>query len=79
MLTLPYTVRTYVFCPNEAFVQHFLSKVFFRLQCLSMQDEGQDLVEYALVLALIYVTAVTSLHSLANRIVLVFTGMSSDL
>lgn len=60
-------------------MQFFLSKVFFRLQCLSSREEGQDLVEYALVLALISVTAVTSLHSLASRIVAVFTSVSNDL
>ena len=60
-------------------MQFILSKVFFRLQSLSMREEGQDLVEYALVLALISVAAVSSLHNLANRIVVVFNTIGGDL
>jgi pilus assembly protein Flp/PilA len=66
-------------CPNEAFMKFFLSKVFFKLQSLSTREDGQDLVEYALVLALISVAAVTSLHNLANKIVAVFNTIGNDL
>jgi pilus assembly protein Flp/PilA len=60
-------------------MRFFVSKVFLKLQSLTMREEGQDLVEYALVIALISVAAVTSLHTLANKIVAVFNGIASNL
>jgi pilus assembly protein Flp/PilA len=60
-------------------MRFFLSKVFFKLQSLTMREEGQDLVEYALIIALISVAAVTSLHTLANKVVAVFNGIGNDL
>jgi pilus assembly protein Flp/PilA len=60
-------------------MRFFVSTVFFKLQNLTMQEEGQDLVEYALVIALISVAAVASLHTLAIAITKVFNGIATDL
>lgn len=57
----------------------FLSRVHFGLQTLLRQEEGQDLVEYALIVALISVAAVTSMHGLANKVVAVSNGIGNDL
>lgn len=41
------------------------SYMFVRLQALFSRDEGQDLVEYALVVALIAFGAIAGMHALA--------------
>ena len=54
-------------------------KMYLKLQNLMNREEGQDLVEYALVLALISVAAVASLSTLATKITSVFNGIGNDL
>lgn len=48
-----------------------------KLQNLMNSEEGQDLVEYALVVALIALGAVASMNMLASSISLEFTTISS--
>lgn len=60
-------------------MQAGLRKIRFIIDCLTVQEDGQDLVEYALVVALVSVAAVTSLHSLATKIVAVFGAITSAL
>jgi pilus assembly protein Flp/PilA len=43
------------------------------------REEGQDLVEYALLVALISLAAVTTMKSLATGIQAVFTSISTTL
>jgi len=43
------------------------------LKSLILREEGQDLVEYALVIALVSIAAVTTLKGLATGVVGVFT------
>jgi len=50
-----------------------------RIQCLMMQEEGQDLVEYALVVALIGFAAVAGMGTLANDINSAFSNIGSTL
>jgi len=54
-------------------------KIRLTLEGLIAQDGGQDLVEYALVIALISVAAVSGLHGLANKIVNTFGAVSTAL
>jgi pilus assembly protein Flp/PilA len=54
-------------------------KMYLKLQDLMNREEGQDLVEYALVLALISIAAVASLKTLANAVVNVFNNITGDL
>ena len=54
-------------------------KMYLKCQDLMNREEGQDLVEYALVIALVSVAAVTSLGTLANKIVNTFGAISTDL
>ena len=56
-----------------------LLKLILKYQDLMRTEEGQDLVEYALVIALIALTAVASLGTLANKIIATFGSISSDL
>ncbi len=51
-------------------------KMYLKCQDLMNREEGQDLVEYALVIALVSIAAVASLKTLATAIVNVFTIIS---
>jgi len=54
-------------------------RMYLKLQDLMNREEGQDLVEYALVLALISIAAVASLSKLASAVVNVFNNITGDL
>ena len=54
-------------------------KMYLKCQDLMNREEGQDLVVYALVIALVSVAAVTSLGTLANKIVNTFGAISTAL
>ena len=56
-----------------------ITKMYLKLQDLMNREEGQDLVEYALVIALVSVAAVAGLGTLANKIVLTFSSISASL
>jgi pilus assembly protein Flp/PilA len=56
-----------------------LRKIRSKVERLIMQENGQDLVEYALVIALVSVAAVAGLHTLANKIVATFGAVSTAL
>jgi pilus assembly protein Flp/PilA len=56
-----------------------LLKLSVKLQTLMMREEGQDLIEYALVVALIAFAAVTSMKTLATDINNVFLGIGTSL
>jgi pilus assembly protein Flp/PilA len=49
------------------------------MQRLTKREEGQDLIEYALVVALIAFAAVASMQALAVDINLVFAGIGTAL
>jgi Flp pilus assembly pilin Flp len=52
-------------------------KCVFRLKCLVTREEGQDLVEYALVIALIAVFLVASTHSFAILLTTTLDNLAS--
>ena len=54
-------------------------KMYLKCQDLMNREEGQDLVEYALVIALVSVAAVASLGTLANKITGTFASISNSL
>ncbi len=60
-----------------------MNKIFFalhmKLQDLLNAEEGQDLVEYALVVAIIAFGAVTAMKALSTEIKTAFNVISSDL
>jgi pilus assembly protein Flp/PilA len=61
-------------------MQTLLWKICFNLRSLALQeDEGQDLVEYALVIALVSIGAVAGLHTLAGKITGVFSTIGTSL
>ena len=54
-----------------------LLKFFVKLQDLMNREEGQDLVEYALVVALIALGAVASMKGLAHAVSTAFGSIST--
>lgn len=54
-------------------------KFLLMLKSLAEREEGQDLVEYALVVALIAFGAVAAMKGLSTEINLAFNVISSDL
>jgi pilus assembly protein Flp/PilA len=56
-----------------------LLKLYMKFQNLISRKEGQDLVEYALVVALIALGAIASMKTLATGITAVFTNISTRL
>jgi pilus assembly protein Flp/PilA len=56
-----------------------LLKLYIKFQNLMSQEEGQDLVEYALIIAIIGVGAVATLGSLATKISGTFSLITADM
>jgi pilus assembly protein Flp/PilA len=56
-----------------------LLKLYVKMQSLMVREEGQDLVEYALIISLIAVVLVASLSSLETKISTVFSTIGADL
>jgi pilus assembly protein Flp/PilA len=56
-----------------------LLKLWVKLQMAMMREEGQDLVEYALVVGLISIAAVTALKGVATAINAVITNITGTL
>jgi pilus assembly protein Flp/PilA len=56
-----------------------LLKLSVKMQTILMQEEGQDLIEYALVVALIAFAAVGSMKTLANDINSVYQSIGTTL
>jgi pilus assembly protein Flp/PilA len=60
-------------------VNKLIFGVYMKLQDLMKMEEGQDLVEYALVVALIAFGAVAAMKGLSTEINTAFNVISSDL
>ena len=54
-------------------------KMYVKMQALMAREEGQDLVEYALVVALIAFGAIAGMRTLSTEINSAFNTISSDL
>jgi len=53
--------------------------VYVKLQNLMNREEGQDLVEYALLVCLIALAAITGVNKVATAVTSVFSNISSSL
>jgi len=60
-------------------MNEMILKMYAKMQTLMGREEGQDLVEYALVVALIAFGAVTAMKGLSTEINVAFQTISSDL
>jgi pilus assembly protein Flp/PilA len=56
-----------------------LLKMYAKFQELSSREEGQDLVEYALVLSLVAVAIIASLKTVTTAITAVFSTINASL
>jgi len=56
-----------------------LLKLFVKVQIAAMREEGQDLVEYALITGLLAVAAVAVLQGLSTHITTLFSSINSSL
>jgi len=54
-------------------------KLYIKLQNLAENEQGQDLVEYALLIALISLTVITSVKGVATAVNTVFSNVSNSL
>jgi pilus assembly protein Flp/PilA len=53
--------------------------LYVKLQNLMTREEGQDLVEYALLVCLIALAAITGVNKIASAVNTVFSNISSSL
>jgi len=53
--------------------------LYVKFQALVAREEGQDLVEYALLVALIALAAITGVSKVATAVNTVFTNISTSL
>ena len=60
-------------------MNNLLLKLFVKFQDLASREEGQDLVEYALVVALIALAATAGMNTLATDISAAFTSIGNTL
>jgi pilus assembly protein Flp/PilA len=60
-------------------MNNMLLKIFIRLQGLRFNEEGQDLVEYALLLSLICLSLITGINGIAKAVNNVFSNISGSL
>jgi pilus assembly protein Flp/PilA len=54
-------------------------KIYVKIQDLMNREEGQDLVEYALLITLISLAAVAGLNKVSSAVNLVFSNISATL
>ena len=60
-------------------MQRFLTKHYVFMQTLLADERGQDLIEYALVVALIAFGATAGMNTVANNINTAFTNIGTKL
>lgn len=60
-------------------MQRFLTKQYVRIQTLLADEQGQDLIEYALVVALIAFAATAGMNTVATDINAAFTNIGTKL
>ncbi len=60
-------------------MKNYLLKLSVKFQTLLSREEGQDLIEYALVVALIAFAATTGMRTVANDINSAFSAIGASL
>jgi pilus assembly protein Flp/PilA len=60
-------------------MNNMLRKVYFKIQDLLSRDEGQDVVEYALIIALIALAATAGMSTLATAIDAEFSALGTTI
>jgi pilus assembly protein Flp/PilA len=60
-------------------VNDMLLKIYVKLQTLTASDEGQDLVEYSLLMCLISLSLISGINGIARAVNTTFSNISSSL
>jgi len=60
-------------------MNHLFLKLYIKLQNLAKNEQGQDLVEYALLVSLIALGCITSMKGVATFLNNVFTNVSNSI
>ena len=60
-------------------MQDTILGLYVKLQNLAINQEGQDLVEYALLLTMISLALIAAINGLASAVTTAFTNISSSL
>jgi pilus assembly protein Flp/PilA len=60
-------------------MQKTILKLYVILQNLTSSEQGQDLVEYALLLTVISLSLITAIKGIASTVATVFTNVSTSL
>ena len=60
-------------------MNNLYANLILKLQTLKNRDDGQDLVEYALLVALIALVCVTGVSNVASAVNTVFSNISASL
>lgn len=60
-------------------MNNMLTRMYIRLHDLKRGEQGQDLVEYGLMLSLICLTLISGINGIATAVNHVFTNISSSL
>ena len=60
-------------------MNNYFLALYVKLQNLMSREEGQDLVEYALLVCLIALAAITGVQKVATAVNTVFTNISTSL
>jgi pilus assembly protein Flp/PilA len=63
----------------ERQMNNLFLKMYIKVQDLMSREEGQDLVEYALLITLVALAAVTGINKVATAINTVFSNISNTL
>jgi pilus assembly protein Flp/PilA len=64
---------------KENQMQSVIPQLYMKLHDLTKSEEGQDLVEYALVVCLIALACITGVNQVASAITTVFSNISASL
>jgi len=60
-------------------MNNIFARVYVRLHDLSTGEQGQDLVEYALLTTLVCLALITGINGIATAVTRVFSNISSSL
>lgn len=60
-------------------MNNMFARFYLRIQDLKTTEQGQDLIEYALLLSLISLTLISAINGIATAVNNVFTNISSSL
>jgi pilus assembly protein Flp/PilA len=60
-------------------MNNLIPTFYLRLQNLARREEGQDLVEYALLVSLIALAAISGVSHIASAVTTVFSNISASL